>query len=169
MKFDKSIKVETFASKDETRPHLCHTHLDTEACVMVATDGHRMIVTPVADIEPDDRTGPITEEALKAARKIAGRYVDAAVFANGALTLSNGTSFPRPKEDGFPPYKQVMPRAGVEGRRTVGVNAKYLASVFTALGDCNVTMTIGGELDPIVFRRHGELGETVIVIMPTRI
>jgi DNA polymerase III sliding clamp (beta) subunit (PCNA family) len=167
MKFERSIKLEVFASKDETRPHLNHVYLDTIDNVMVATDGHRMIVTPVSDTE-SDHNGPVTAESLAAARKLATRNGEPSIHANGALALDNGTSFARPSTEPFPQWRQVMPKPGKQDQ-TVGVNARFLAGVFQALGDRIVAMTVAGPLDPIVFKVPTGTSETIMLVMPARL
>jgi DNA polymerase III sliding clamp (beta) subunit (PCNA family) len=179
MKFDPKVRPEVFASKDETRTHLVNVHLDLEAKRLVATDGHRLIATPVEDVEAD-HGGPITAAALAEARKLTTRKRgghEARLGANGALTLLNGATFPRPEPEQFPDWQRVVPSwrtaltivsEDFTAPRTIGVNAKYLAGVFEAIGDGQVDMTVRGELDPIEFRFTGELGETVMVVMPMR-
>lgn len=180
MFFDPKVKPEVFASKDETRTHLLHVHLDRDNQKLVATDGHRLIATPVKNCEADHE-GPITAEALAAARKIMarkhGRH-EPILSANGCLALANGTSFARPKAEPFPPWQQVVPSSRTDltvvgpdftPARTIGINAKYLAGVFEAVGEGEIKMTVRGPLDPIEFRFDGELGETVMVVMPMRL
>lgn len=173
MRFDPKIKPEVFASKDETRTHLLHVHLDREEKKLVATDGHRLIVTPVDDVDADHE-GPVTAEALVAARKVARQTKEPWLGANGMLALQNGTTFARPKPEPFPPWQRVMPdRLTVVGEnyappRSACINAEYLGGVFQAVGKGMVEITIRGELDPIEFRFQGELGETVMVVMPMR-
>jgi DNA polymerase III sliding clamp (beta) subunit (PCNA family) len=167
MRFDGSTKPEAFTSKDETRTHLYNVYLDTEAKKLVATDGHRMIVTPVEDCE-NDHSGFVSRDALEYARKLAGgRKGTPTIGANGVLACENGATFPRPEGE-FVNWKQVMPKPDKKAR-TIGVNAKYLASIFASLGDCGVRLTVRGELDPIEITTTGELGDTTIVIMPMRL
>lgn len=171
MRLDKTIKPEVFASQDATRPHLTHVHFNATLGELAATDGHRMIVAPVGNTELDD-SGPVTIDAIKAARKLAGRARDTTpeIHANGSLSLADGSAFARPPEHAdtkFPPYQRVMAVSGTP-RASVGVSAKYLASVFAAVGDKYVTMHIRGDLDPIVFEAPSDFGTVTILIMPSR-
>lgn len=147
--------------------------LDAQNAKLVATDGHRMIVTPVL-VSDGDTTGRVTTEALTIARsKCKVRGSDTIeVSANGCHALPNGWTMPRPaNQDPFPPYEKVVPKAEREGARSFGVNAKYLASVFAAIGDSDkpVKITIGDPLEPILFEHETTLGTTTIVIMPMRL
>jgi DNA polymerase III sliding clamp (beta) subunit (PCNA family) len=167
MLYDPTIKPEVFAGKDETRPQLTSVQLDTEAKMLIATDGHRMLVTPVQDVEAD-HTGPLAPEVLVAARKCARQH-GPTLGANGHVALPNGTTHLRKTQDDvgpFPPWQQVMPKG--EPTAIVRVNGAYLASIAKAVGDKAVTIFVRGELDPIEFRVSGELGETVLIIMPMR-
>lgn len=172
MKFDKTFKPELFASPDETRPHFANVHFDADAKALVATDGHRIIVIPVTECA-DDHSGPISPEVLKEARRIApkGKHAEASVSANGVLKLDTGASYPRPDVEAFPPYRRVMesaPRHDSHGNRTVTINARYLASIFSAIGDTGVTITIGGAFDPIRFSAESDGGPIEGLIMPMR-
>lgn len=171
MRFDPKIKPEAFASKDTTRMHLVRVQLDTENKVLVATDGHRLIATPIADCS-DDHTGPIDPEVLHAARKAASKQRDsdgATLAANGCVRLSNGVTHLRPGDaSDFPPWQRVIPREASDIKATVCVDSEYLASLFKACGKRRVLIEVRGELDPIVFRMDGDLGETIAVIMPMR-
>jgi DNA polymerase III sliding clamp (beta) subunit (PCNA family) len=167
MRFDPKIKPEVFAGKDTTREYLTRVQLDTEAKALVATDGHRLIVTPISDAEAD-HTGPIDATVLVAARKAARKY-DATIGANGHCVLADGTTYLRPGDaKDFPRWQQVVPKDASEVKARVRVNASYLADVFKATGAESVELEIRGELDPVVCRTQGELGETLIVIMPMR-
>lgn len=167
MRYDAKIKPEVFASKDETRPHMTRVQLDTDAKALIATDGHRLIVTPIADAEAD-HTGPIDAAALSAARKSARQH-GATLGANGAITLPNGATHLRPGDAAeFPAWRQVMPKDDSDVRARVSVDSEYLASIHKAVGKTKVDVIVRGELDPVEFRIKGELGETVILIMPMR-
>lgn len=168
MRFDPKVKPEVFASKDTTRPHMTAVQLDKEAKGLVATDGHRLLFTPVGDLE-HDHTGPLAPDILAAARKLA-RTREPMLYANGRVQLADGSTHPRPgNADDFPSWQRVLPTDDCTVRATVGVNAKYLASIFAAVGDKSVTMVVRGELDPIEFRVTGELGDTLMLIMPVRL
>lgn len=171
MRYDPKIKPEVFASKDTTRMHLVRVQLDCENKMLVATDGHRLIATPVTDCE-DDHTGPIDAEVLEASRKVARKFrgdEGATLAANGCVRLPNGVTHLRPGDaSDFPPWQRVVPHEALDIKATVCVDSEYLASLFKACGKRRVLIEVRGELDPIVFRMDGDLGETVAVIMPMR-
>lgn len=181
MHFDHKYQPELCASKDETRPHICHVEYDMEAKRLVATDGHRMVVIPCTP-EDGEASGIITADALKAARKVDKKRHAARVHANGALVTgqaSDGPTFVRPSRDtAFPPWKQVMPKwkHGTEGTLTIGVNARYIADAAKALGADNVWLTVKlpepgkAMLDPIlVTTGESEDSDASCVVMPVRV
>lgn len=176
MLINKDLKVELIASKDVTLQHLMHAHLDAEKKRLVATDGHRMVIVPVT-VEKGDDSGSIPVDAIKQARKLAGKSRDEAqVKANGAIVLESGATMPRPKVD-FPPYEQVVPsyRPGTGGTVTIAFNARYLHELAQALGTEHVELTFkvvraGARIvDPIIVGRNGsryEAKDPLGVLMP---
>lgn len=158
MRFDSKYKPELCASKDLTRENLLFVELDVKEQALLATDGHRLIKVPCIP-EDGDVTGPVTADALKAARKAAKvrRSAFADLKANGALTLPDGTSLPRPGSRQFPPWQEAIPRT--EGRRQIAFNAKYLKEIADALGsdDGIVVLSIGEDArDPLLVYAFGE-------------
>lgn len=159
MKFDKACKIEGCASDDTTRTALANVYYEPERKRLMATDGHCAVILPVFPDE-GDHAGPISADALKAARKAAGKSATlATVLANGAQVVPGGPTFPRPPAVTFPPMDAVIPAHRPRGKGTVtfAVNVDLLAQVAAAMGTTHVTLTItrpdkktGIMLDPIV-------------------
>jgi len=95
-----------------------------------------LVVVPVKP-EEHDKTGPVSSEAIKAARKILGNKGETVEFsANGEIKLPGGTIFPRVVGGHFPPIDAVIPtyKQGSDGTLTIGLDAKYLLELAKALG-----------------------------------
>lgn len=177
MRIDKDHKIELCASHDECRPHLLHPQLDVENKRLMATDGHRLVILPV-ELDDGDVSGPVSREAIKAARKgplaksKAGGVI--AINANGSLAIEQGPTFPRPDNESFPPVDKVVPN-GKNHTVVVGLNARYLWEIAQALGTVNVRIEIAPAeagkpmLDPIVVTTNGDRDAGVGVLMPVRV
>jgi DNA polymerase III sliding clamp (beta) subunit (PCNA family) len=176
MKIEAKYLPELIASDDTTREHLCHAHLDTKAKLLVSTDGHRLVAVPV-DVDANDHDGPVTADALKAARAAIRRTgLIPEIAVNGAQQVGNGgPSFPRPTLEGcsnFPPYQQVIPSYDERAPNVsvITFNAAYLAEMAKAMGagkSAIVTLVFEGPLDPIrVIAGSGS--EAIGVLMPAR-
>lgn len=152
MIFDKAFEVERACGKDPSRQGLHNIMLDVAAKRLIAVDGHMLASVPC---EPTghDHTGLVTPEALKAARKAAGKRGTPMLDCNGALTIPAGAAFPRPSEDNvgkFPPVEAVIPeyREGTEGTITVGLDAFKLAELAKCIGsDGQVSLTFKVEAE----------------------
>lgn len=173
MKFASKYRPELAASDDTTRDHLCHVELDVAGKRMIATDGHRLVVV-ACEPDADDVSGPVTEDALKAARKLAGRSQgDAFLHANGTLVTYGGPTFPRPsRETPFPTVDRVVPKGmneGDKGTHTFRVNARYIAEIAKAMGTENIAITVKTRdaLAPIMVRPCGD-DAAFALVMPVR-
>jgi hypothetical protein len=139
-----------------------------------------MVVVPIV-AGKSDKTGPVSPEALKAARKFAGKASEVEFSANGHIELVNGATFPRTDRGQFPPTEQVIPayKRGTDGTLTVGLNVKYLLALAEALGAdkkhpvVHITIQIptkGADmLDPYVVTTSCGRDEAFGVLMPTRV
>lgn len=162
-------------SKD-VRPFTHYVHLDTDKRRVIATNGHMLVILP-AEIEDGDTAGPITDDALKLARKLAGRKADDITVRAGkdTVTLDDGTIMPRLSADTYT-YPDVD--AVVPGRSEVAVsfNPEYLALIAKALPKAEFGVTLylkteaDGSIDP-----HGAIrvesnrdDNAVGVLMPVR-
>jgi DNA polymerase III sliding clamp (beta) subunit (PCNA family) len=173
MKLDIKYKPELCVSKDFTRPQLANCHLAVEDNRIVATNGHIIISLP-CEASGDDVTGPISSEALVAARKLAKKAKEDSlgIDANGKYVLSDGSTVPRTEAPDFPPYKQVIPSYEEEETVTFGINAELLATLQKAIGADYVKVTVKlprkreKMLDPILVS-DGD-GQATGVCMPCR-
>jgi DNA polymerase III sliding clamp (beta) subunit (PCNA family) len=176
VKFAKKLKPEMFRSTHEFRAHLRELHLDVEGKNLVATDGHRIIVIPV-DVERGDKSGPITEDAMRAARGHEDKGTDLArIEAKRELRTGingKGPKFLRPKSDvSFPVYKNVIKQP--KGQTvTFGVNPQYLLDCAKAMGVENVRVTVVLEakhehsLNPLFVRSlDANKSDGLCVVMP---
>ena len=151
MKIPKSCQVEKAISTDAHRTCIQHAYLSGNT--LTATNAIVMARIPV-ERDVHDADGYVSKEALKAARKAAGRLNYPAIQANGALTLPNGQSFPRPQEgDGFskwPNCDQVWnPVWGRPVKFKIAFSTEQLADLAAAMGTEGVTLEITAETDPI--------------------
>lgn len=174
MNFPKNAKIEKVASTDISRPSLVNPYLDVERKALVATNGHAMVMVPVG-IDDGDHAGPVSSEALQAARKAAGKSNDmASISVNGAQVIPGGPTFPRPPEVEFPKYTAVIPEYPDECVR-ISFNPWLLMQVVEAMGvdkGLPIILTLAsvdksGTLDPIKVTRDD--GGAYGVIMPCRI
>jgi hypothetical protein len=173
MRLDTKYKPELCVSKDGTRPNLAACHLAVEDSRIVATDGHMLVSLPCE--LAGDTEGPISKEALVAARKFAKKTKQEMlhVGANGKYTLEDGSVLPRTEAPDFPPYKQVIPSYEEEETLTFGINAELLATLQKALGADGVRVTVKiprkGEhmMDPILVENASDR-EAIGVVMPFR-
>lgn len=180
MLMDRNLKPELCAGKDETRAHLTMLHLNVQRRELAATDGHRMVVVPV-DIEEGDVTGPITVEALEAARKYDKKTPQVRVFANGSLQVGwddKGPTFRRPsgKDLKFPPYTKLMGPPKAEHHFVLGISARYLTQAAAALGTEDITLTVyfdqrdgWADLHPVFVRDNSLTPKGECIVMPMKI
>jgi hypothetical protein len=171
MKINKNSKVELCKASPD-RCSIEHPYLDAtdrENPVVVSTNGRMLVRVPV-EIEEGDVSGPITESALKAARKLGNKRDEAHIHANGSLALDDGSSLPRPvlgEGVNFPNWKQVIPE---EGTKVIAFNAQFLLDIAKAIsgnGETVVTIRFQDELSLIrvtTSSNPGALG----VLMPVR-
>lgn len=138
-----SAEIEKAMGKGDVRYYLNYVHFDRDERVLVATNGHILACLKLAEDEilPEDTTGAITEEALKAARKGAtnrGIPVAEMLKANGALEVCKGPSFPRPTDEEagkFPDWKRVIPNREQLPGKSITFNVDLLANLTKAICD----------------------------------
>lgn len=127
-------KIENTVSKKEVyREQFEYLYLDADASNLVGTNGKIIAVIPVT-VDPHDTSGYIPPAAIIASRKLgSGKLKDRLldVRANGGVTLSDGTQYPRP--DYLPPleYKSVIPDE--QPHHTVALDAKLLLQLAEAV------------------------------------
>jgi hypothetical protein len=137
---EKLAKFSLIVSKEKSRYTLQVFHLDVTAGVLVATDGHRLVVHSV-ETDPTDVTGNIPVEALAALQKSRKQYPGAYLDCSSAEVVSviagSLTLFQGERDPGmFPNWKAVLPSAGIseDGAITVAFDAKYLYEIAQAMG-----------------------------------
>ena len=176
MNFPKGAKIEKAASRDISRATLLNPYLDTKNARLVATDGHCMAVVRV-EVGPDDHDGPVTAEALAAARKSVPKGHDMAELnVNGSQAIPGGATFPRPANVSFPPVDQIVPDYGPDAIR-ISVSPALLMRACEAIGaasDKPIILTFSGKVDkngercePIKVTTESDFG--FAIVMPCRI
>jgi hypothetical protein len=138
----KKCKIESAASKDKTRHSIIEPYLEIResGSRMIATDGRILVVVPV-ETTPDDVSGYVSADALKASRK--GKQVESVIRCNGALETWDGASYPRPDLGTYPNVDQVMPKnEATHGKRKIrfSVDAALLSRLADAMGTDGVTL-----------------------------
>lgn len=119
-----------------------------DAGQMVATDGHIVAIIAVTDDDDDSPAVLLPKGLVKAATQGKGT---ATVTANGHATAAgpDGQIRAELEEGEFPRYASVLPDVPDVRRVRVGLNARYLANLASALGDDVVALEFDmEELDP---------------------
>lgn len=182
MKLPKNCKIESAVSKDKTRHSITEPYLDIResGSRMVATDGKILAVVPV-ETTPDDISGYVSAEALKASRK--GRQVESVIRCNGALETWDGASYPRPDLGTYPKVDQVIPKnepTHIKKRVAVKLDSTLLSKLASAIGTEGVVMEMLWDSqdetvsDPIIVKPASTNGcrpaspEAFGVLMPMR-
>ncbi len=133
MKLQDKKPIEQCAGKSDVRDYLNNPYLDTENKRLIATNGHCVAVVPV-ELSEGDTSGPVSAEALKAARKTLSQLREAEIVCNSGLEVRTGPAFPRPNCDlKLPDIDRITPDK--KGRICVGVRAQYLADVAKAIAN----------------------------------
>lgn len=157
-----------FASKDDTREHLCCVGVDQDA--LCATDGHRAVQFGFATDGSSHHGKTWSRDYVETAVKIAKARKLATLelrFADCQTTT----------EGVFPPISRVMPDDGLRpAKEPVGVNPAYLADLEKVRKACDATgvllSSMRGSCDPLGFTVDGTHRGGVrarVAIMPMRI
>lgn len=149
MKLPKQILIEKACSGDAERPVLNSVYLALDgtgpngpACLL-ATNGRIAAVVPVM-ADPSDTAGYVTADALKAARKCAGKLETAAFSANVVLKMLDGQEFARPDHGRYPNMDAAIPKD--ETKWSVSLDPELLYSLAQAIGASRgVTLEFCGE------------------------
>lgn len=152
MKIPRQCCIEKVASKDKNRRVLNHPYLDMRTpgqSLIVATDGKAMVILKT-QVSSDDTSGPISIDAIKAARKIKSDTFT----ANGAHVLPNGMLIPRPTQEAgheYPNWRQLLPSSDRKPIASIVINPQLLIKVAEALGsEEEVSLHIFDEEDAIL-------------------
>ena len=108
MQFVPQYRPELCVSKDSHRAGITSVYLDVKGKRLIATDGRTLTIAP-CEVEPEDVSGLISVEVLKAARKF-NKHLPGLKALAKTLVLGDGASFPRPEGE-FPQVDQVIPNA----------------------------------------------------------
>ncbi len=130
-KFDKCA-----ATKADPRYYLREPWLDVDGKRLLATNGHAMVVIPV-EVDPDDTTGTVPMEAVKAVRKVHKK--DGHLLLEAAHANAYGGRYPR-EECKYPDVDQIIePLPKGEGEADIVLDAKMLYDLAQALMACKTT------------------------------
>lgn len=157
VKIHKDIKPESACTKDVQRASILEPYLDI--CEgkgnIIATDGKIMAVVPV-EVGEGDTSGYLSGDALKAARKCAGRCEAATLEANSNVSLPSGVTMPRNgKVDGdyqFPNWRAVMPDEKNGYKFAVAIDARRLWALAQAMGTQGVALLMKSPDEPVIVR-----------------
>ena len=119
------------ASKEETRYYLngVFVHSDGDYVVFVATDGHRMIVHRVPNVDRVDWSFIIPRQMLERFKFSARDNGMAELFFTGTdviIAHAGSQSIEKPVDGTFPDYKHARPADGVDVEPAV-FNGQYCA------------------------------------------
>jgi hypothetical protein len=134
MKLPKNILIEKACSGDASRPVLNSVYLERMEdgrSRLLATNGRIAAIVPVL-CEEGDASGYITADALKAARKAAGKLETASFTANGVCKMPDGQEFARPDLGKYPNVNQVIPKN--ETAFTVRLDPELLYRLAESIG-----------------------------------
>ena len=147
-----------------------HSILLTETNELVATDGN-MIAILHPELEEGDTPGRLPPEAIKEAKKQAGRHAENCVIdltADDKAKLQNGATFSRDSNPSFPNWKRCIPNTKEHTFKT-GLNVNLLLKLAKSIGANGgvVELSFNPEKPeaPIIVKGDGS-GEDFGVIMP---
>lgn len=172
----------TYASTDQTRPHLAAVCFDMARARVAATDGHRMIVIDAWTGKPGAGAVLVKAKELQSALRglgAKGKKVRVQCELGSVTIEADAVRAMLPTVNAsFPPIDQVMPERGSNHpAQSVGFNPAYVRDI-GVIGDIQETykqrpscaLQLGAELDPA--RIDADLlegGHLTIVVMPMRI
>jgi hypothetical protein len=129
-------KIESAASKGESRYTLRAVQLDVERKRMMATDGHILAIVPV-EVTEADHSGLIGLDVLKSLRAMQKRAksVPVEVMVNGKVTAEgNGERAEYELVTGqFPNMDMVVPKVATDAPCTFSFNMELLVRLVDAL------------------------------------
>lgn len=174
MQISKTARIEKVASSNATRLNMNYVQLAEGIdgkLALIATNGHALAICPVDDAENDD-PGPITADAIKAARKVGTRKQPLIIKTNGCYQFDNGLTMekPDPRDVGeFPNWKRVIP--GDVPERVIGINPSLLMDLAHAIDSPHgVILELGQDgMNAIKVKPAENDNENVGVIMPMRV
>lgn len=142
MKIPRVCRIEGVVGEDFARLGIANAELEVDRRRLVATNG-KVIALVEVHVDDGDVSGPVSLEALKAARaNIRPRSAYPHILCGATILKTHGPpqsgmplDLPRPTTV-FPPYNAVVPECnpGDPGTITVGLDAQLLLDLARALG-----------------------------------
>ena len=143
MKIDKKYKIEEAASSDKTRYAINCVRIDAlnGSAKAIATDGKIMAIVPIELQDGDKSEVSLPCDAIKAARKAAGKVFAPQIKLNGHAVVEdgNGSRAFNYNEDRYPNFAQVIPKESKPDEvYNISFDVKLLTRLWKALGgeDC---------------------------------
>lgn len=164
MEIPKSCKIEKSVSRDGRYPMLLnpYLHIEGDQGLLMASDASNGVVVPVT-VGPDDVSGPVSLDALKAARK------DGELSCLAEYCIVPGSAaFPRPQVTGYPRLQDLVGKGG-DPDVVITLNVKTLLAIAASMGTDVVTLKAGPDLvevEPYAGAQHIEGARGFI--MPVR-
>jgi hypothetical protein len=166
MQIDRSYKIEKCVSTDPNRENLGKIFVSKRHCM--ATNGTILALVPITS-EPEDTTGLLSADALKAGRKLTpAREGTINIGLNGSQQLRDGTKIPRPEECKQPRIFHLLRGAHRDRQYKIGLNATMLKTLADALGSEEVVLEFGTSTSAILVTPKQQIPGTLGLIMPIR-
>ena len=166
MQIDRSYKIEKCVSTDPNRENLGNIFVSQRHCM--ATNGTILALVPITS-EPEDTTGLMSTDALKAGRKLTPSRVGAVeISLNGSQQLRDGTKIPRPEACKSPRIFHLLRHAHKDRQYKIALNATMLKTLADALGSEEVVLEFGTSTSAILVTPKQPTPGTLGLIMPVR-
>lgn len=179
-----------YASKHTTR-NICAVRFEVRLgkCFIAATDGHRIVVAECR--APDGATehgASIQRDAMALTLKTMARDNDLAVVANcasahlyigkqfqaGDVGILSTRTVKLDSEATYPPYETLFTESEDYPAKKVGFDTAFLADLHlvakaSGRSDMGMSLELGGELDPSLWRCESPDGTSFrVLLMPMR-
>ncbi len=157
-----TLKIESATAKKDVRKCMESARLDVENQRLIATDGHILAIIP-AEIDDGDTTGPISVEAIKAARKSKSERIK----ANGSLVLDNKAEFPREDLGQYPDVDRVFKLGAADKRDESHIDVRFDARLLLRLAEAISTSckdSLGVQLS-FTRRDDGTIDDTAPILV----
>jgi hypothetical protein len=166
MQIDRSYKLEKCVSTDPNRENLGNIFVTKRHCM--ATNGTVLALVPITS-EPEDTTGLLSADALKAGRKLTtAREGSINIGLNGSQQLRDGTRIPRPTNVKQPRIFHLLRGAHRERQYKIGINATMLKMLADALGSEELVLEFATSTSAILVTPKHPTDGAVGLIMPIR-
>lgn len=144
MQFPVKSKIEKVLPKDRDNPVLTNPYLDIEAGVVLASNNRCALSIPV-EVGADDVSGPVSVDAIKAARK-----TDTEIQCQEKhIVIPGGVAYHREDFPAYPPISELFV-SGEDAVVSITLDAKLLAGLAEAMGTDTVTLKL-----PVGLKRIG--------------